>query len=711
MAELSPARPAVNRSGAFGAAGLTLDGGIGLPHFQWTPQLERSNVAYLTSPLKWCVGVVFRHWFTISARARWGQSRIVAPLYDRAFTMSQHYARTSRPNDLASRLDTGFRAAIVTALANSIGDVAAKVDPLIKSAANPKFGDFQANFAMALAKSLGKNPREVAQAVIDAAPQSLRDLCEPFEIAGPGFVNVRLRPEALAAALTAMDSPALGVSNANNSHTVAVDLCGVNVAKQMHVGHLRATIIGDTIARLFERLGWKVHRQNHLGDWGLPIAMTLAALRRAKVDIARVTLDDLNTAYRNAQAQGRDDAPGLAAAHATGAGPHRIAELEAQHEGAAAALADAHDTLRRLQSGDAAVVADWQKLIDVTMREVYETAQLLGVDLKDEHNRGESFFRDRLAPTVDAFVTANLAVRDAGALIVRFEGRERPLLIQKSDGTSLYATTDLAAARYRIQDLGAELVVYCVDARQRDHFKDVFDAVALIGWTKRSGGDDAALVHVPFGAVLGADKRPLKTRSGENFTLKALLDEAIARGRREVHARAAVADSPTASLSHTELDAIGQAVGVAAIKYADLSSDVGRDYVFDLDRMVSFEGDTGPYAQYAHARIAGILAKAAALGATSGAIVITTAEERALALNLLRYGSAIEDAAVQLAPNRIAAFIFELANTFNAFYQACPVLRGGDESTRASRLHLCDLTRRVLADALSIMAIVAPPRM
>ena len=438
--------------------------------------------------------------------------------------------------------------------------------------------------------------------------------------------------------------------------------------------------------------------------------MTLAAVRRAKTDINRVTLDDLNTAYRNAQMQGRDDEAGLTAARATGVGPHRIAELEAQHEGASAALRDAHDTLRRLQSGDPAVVADWQKLIDVTMREVYETAHVLGVDLKPEHNRGESFFRDRLSPAVEEFVQANLAVRDDGALVVRFADRERPLLIQKSDGTSLYATTDLAAARYRVQDLGAELVVYCVDARQRDHFRDVFDAVRLIGWTTRADNSQASLVHVPFGAVLGADKRPLKTRSGENFTLKALLDEAVARGRHEVRSRAAVPDAPTSGMSSAELDAIGEAVGIAAIKYADLSSDVGRDYVFDLDRMVSFEGDTGPYAQYAHARISGILAKAGENGATSP-IVIGALEERALALNLLRYPGAIEDAAAQLAPNRLAAFIYELANTFNAFYQSCPVLRGVDDATRHSRLRLCDLTRRVLADALSIMAITAPARM
>jgi len=611
-----------------------------------------------------------------------------------------------RIHDLVGRIDALVRQALVGAL----GDIGAASDPVLKSSANSKFGDFQANCAMGLAKTLGVNPRAVAQQIIDNAPQALRDMCQSLEIAGPGFVNIRLLPETIASALTAMDEPNLGMSSAHQSRRVAVDLCGVNVAKQMHVGHLRATIIGDTIARLYERLGWKVFRQNHLGDWGLPIAMTLAALRRAKVDINHVTLDDLNTAYRTAQAQGRDDEPGLAAARATGVGPHRIAELQTQHEGASAALKDAHETLRRLQSGDIEVVADWQKLIDVTMREVFETAAILGVNLQTEHSRGESFFRDRLGATVDAFVQANLAVRDDGALIVRFADRERPLLIQKSDGASLYATTDLAAVRYRIQDLGAELIVYCVDARQRDHFRDVFDAVRLIGWTKRSDGSDAALVHVPFGAVLGADKRPLKTRSGENFTLKALLDEAIARGRREVHARAAIADSPTAAMTKLELDAIGQAVGIAAIKYADLSSDVGRDYVFDLDRMVSFEGDTGPYAQYAYARISGLMAKAGE-DSTTSPIIIQAPEERALALNLLRYPAAIEDAAAHLAPNRLAAFVYELANTFNTFYQSCPVLRSADDSTRRSRLRLCDITRRVIADALSIMGITAPPRM
>ncbi|NBX35827.1 MAG: arginine--tRNA ligase [Planctomycetes bacterium] len=607
---------------------------------------------------------------------------------------------------LPAKLDAALRSALVSAL----GEAGAAADPALKAATQPRFGDFQANFAMGLAKSLGRNPRELAQEVLAAGAAALEPLCEKLEVAGPGFVNISLRPSIIADALQEMDNDTLGVPTPGRGRRVAVDLCGVNVAKQLHVGHLRASIIGDSMARLHERLGWTVFRQNHLGDWGLPIAMTLASLERAAVDLSRITLDDLNRAYRRAQAEGRDDEAGLAAARETHAGPHRIAELEAQHEGASALLAHTHETLRRLQGGDQATVAAWQRLIAVTMREVFETAATLGVLLDDTHSRGESFFRDQLAPTVDAFVQAGLAERDQGALIVRFADRERPLLIQKSDGTSLYATTDLAAAHYRIAKLGAERVIYCVDARQRDHFRDVFDAIHAIGWDRLPSGRTAEMIHVAFGAVLGADKRPLKTRSGENFTLKALLDEAVGRGQREVRARAQQPDAPTAGLQPAELDAIGQAVGIAAIKYADLSSDVSRDYVFDLDRMVSFEGETGPYAQYAHARITGILAKAGA-SSTAAPLRLAAAEERALALMLLRYAAAVQDAAEQCAPNRLAAFIFELANAFNAFYQSCPVIKEPDAVLRASRLRLCDITRRVIADALSLLGIAAPDRM
>ncbi len=610
--------------------------------------------------------------------------------------------------DPAERLARALRSAIAAAT----GLAPEACDPQVRPGTNPQFGDFQANFAMALAKQLGANPRQLAADVL--AKADLAGIAERTEVAGPGFVNVHLAASALADAIDAFDTPALGIAPSTDRHAVTVDLCGVNVAKQMHVGHLRATIIGDTIARVHERLGRKVWRENHLGDWGLPIAMTLAALRRAGADLGRITLEDLNRAYRAAQLEGRDDHAGLVAARATHAGPHRVAELEAQNAGAALAQEDARATLVRLQSGEQALVDDWQRIIDCTMREVFETADVLGVHLTERHSRGESFFRERLGPVVEAFVKAGLGTEDDGAIVVRYPDRERPMLIRKRDGGFLYATTDLAACRFRVQDLGSDLVVYVVDARQRDHFKDVFDAVRMAGWDRLPDGTQARLVHVPFGSVLGPDRKPLKTRSGENFTLKALLDEAIERGTREVRARSAAPDSPTAGMAEDELAAIGRAVGIAAVKYADLGSDVTRDYVFDLDRMVSFEGDTGPYLQYAHARIAGILGKALDAAAHAPArprAAVGEPAERQLALAILRYPQVVRDVAEHNDPSRLCAYLHSLATGFNAFYQQCPVLRCEDAAVRAGRLRLCAVTKHVLRDGLGLLGITAPERM
>jgi arginyl-tRNA synthetase len=280
----------------------------------------------------------------------------------------------------------------------------------------------------------------------------------------------------------------------------------------MHVGHLRATIIGDSLARVFERLGRKVWRENHLGDWGLPIAMTLARLIREGADFSRLTLDDLNRTYRSAQVE--TSTADLDAAREFHCGPHRVAELEVQYEPARVAMENAKKTLLRLQSGDPEVVRLWERLIEVTMEQVYQAARTLNVKVGPENNRGESFFRDRLGGVVEAFVQSGLAKSDKGAMIVPFADRERPLLIQKSDGGFLYATTDLAAVRLRTHELNGSLVVYVVDARQRDHFKDVFDAARLIGWNKTADGQESTLVHLGFGAVLGkpANAALLKSR-------------------------------------------------------------------------------------------------------------------------------------------------------------------------------------------------------
>ncbi len=587
------------------------------------------------------------------------------------------------PADPVAVLDAAFRAAIATVL----GDEHRDADPVVRPSQNPDFGDYPANGVMGLAKRLRRNPRELAAEVAGAAAEALSAIAEPPEVAGPGFINIRLRPEALGEMLAALDEPGLGIGGEDVSSPTAIDLCGVNIAKRMHVGHLRSTIIGDSLARVLERCGATVFRQNHLGDWGLTIAMVLQELRESGTDLDSVRLDDLDAAYRAAQAKAERD-PGAEAA--------------------------AREALVALQQGDPDLLRDWHKIIDVTMRAVYESFSLLGVRLGPEHNQPESFYRDRLARTVADFVRAGLAEEDEGAVIVRFPDRKRPLIIRKSDGGYLYSTTDLAAVRYRVQELGSRRVIYVVDARQRDHFQDVFDAVRLIGWDRLPDGTLAELCHVAFGSVLGEDRRPLKTRSGENVPLTALLNEAIDRGTAEVRARAARPDSPTHGLPDDELARIGHAVGIGAVKYADLSSDLVRDYVFSLDRMVAFEGNTGPYLQYAHARVCSIFAKAgidpASREIAGAPLRIAEPAEKRLAQTLLRYPGVVREVARTLEPHRLCTFLFEVADAYSAFYETCPVLKAED-SPRRSRLHLCRIARRVHADGLDLLGIEAPQRM
>ena len=605
------------------------------------------------------------------------------------------------------RLEAGLREAI----ARVTGLAVTEADPQLAASRKPEFGDFQANFAMKLGKAREEVPRELASAVVDAL--DLDELIEPPEVAGPGFVNLRLRPSALTAALEAMASSELGVAASTDVHPVVVDMCGVNVSKQLHVGHLRSTIIGDCLARVFEALGRRVHRENHLGDWGLPIAMVLDGLRRSGTTPESVDLTGLDAAYRSAQLEAKADTRGLARAVELGAGPHRIAELEEQNAGARAVQESARSALVRLQGGDAELVAQWRALIRITMTELDTLLGLLHVDASTLTSRGESTYRDRLPDVVDAFVRASLGTEDEGAIVVPFEDRERPLLIRKSDGGFLYATTDLAAIEFRVRELEATEVIYIVDARQRDHFRDVFDAARAIGWDHTPDGAPARLVHRGFGTVLGPDGKPLKTRSGDNVKLRDLVEEAIRRGTAEVTRRATDPSAPTHGLAEAELGAIGHAVGVGAIKYADLSNDLVKDYVFSFDRMITFEGNTGPYLQYSHARICSIFRKAGldADARVEGAVVPSAPEERALALKLLRFGEVVHGVARTLQPHLLCTYLYELANTYSAFYQACPVLQAADEETRTSRLRLCGLTRRVMARGLDLLGIEAPQRM
>ncbi len=581
------------------------------------------------------------------------------------------------------------------------------IDPVVRRAQNPNVADFQANGAMALGKRYGHNPKELAEKIV--AVVDFGEVAETPTVAGPGFINIRISDSALCSLLEELDCDSLGIEVDEDEHSVAIDVCGVNVAKQLHVGHLRSTIIGDAIARMYERVGRTVYRENHLGDWGLPIAMVLEQLLSAEVSLDTLSLDDLNVAYKNAQLVSKDELRGEKTALQMQAGPHRLVEIEEQNTGALAAQRAAKKVLNSLQQGDEKLLCDWQKLIDCTMESVYESLNLLHVKIGPENNRGESFYRDKLGGVVESFVETGLAQKDDGAIVVHFKNRERPMLIKKSDGGFLYATTDLAAIRFRTQELNADRVIYVVDARQRDHFKDLFDAAALIGWNRTPDGAVAEFVHVPFGSVLGEDKKPLKTRSGSNVTLSSLLHEAIERGTREVLARAEDPKSPTHGMNSVDLHTIGRQIGIGAIKYADLSNDLVRDYVFDMDRMVAFEGNTGPYIQYACARISSLIRKGEL--DPNAPFLVCEPQERSLALKLLQYGGVLRDSIQYLEPHRLCTWLYEITECFSAFYQSCPVLKLDDTSLKQSRLRLANVTRRILVDGLDLLGIESPEQM
>ncbi|MAI66958.1 MAG: arginine--tRNA ligase [Phycisphaerae bacterium] len=581
------------------------------------------------------------------------------------------------------------------------------VDPVIRRAQKAEIADFQANGAMALAKKHGQNPKELAELVVGVV--DFENFADCPTVAGPGFINITIKNETLSALVEAMDTHALGVVLDEDPHAVAIDLCGVNVAKQLHVGHLRATIIGDSIARMYERVGRKVFRENHLGDWGLPIAMVLEQLLASGADLDTLSILDLNSAYKNAKLIAKDELRGEKTARAMQAGPHRLIEIEEQNIGAIDAQNKAKKVLNALQQGDGQLLQDWQKLIDCTMASVYQALDLLNVKIGPENNRGESFYRDRLGGVVASFVAKNLAEEDNGATVVRFDDRDRPMLIQKSDGGFLYATTDLAAIQFRTQELKASHVIYVVDSRQRDHFKDLFDGAKLIGWDKTPDGNDSVLAHVPFGQVLGEDKKPLKTRSGSSVTLSSLLEEAIDRGTSEVTKRSKDPASPTHGMCVDDLHTIGRQIGIGAVKYADLSNDLIRDYVFDIDRMVAFEGNTGPYIQYACARISSLIRKGNLQ--KDAPVTIAEPQERALALKLLQYNGVLQDAIAYLEPHRLCTWLYELTEAFSTFYQSCPVLKNEDETIKQSRLRLADLTRRVVVDGLDLLGIESPEKM
>jgi arginyl-tRNA synthetase len=574
--------------------------------------------------------------------------------------------------DPKSELSTRFRAA----LAAAFGDELASTDPLIRPSS---FGDFQANLAMSLARTLGRPPREVAAAIVEHL--EVDDLCERVEVSGPGFVNLTLRSDWIAEQANALAADErLGVAPAAAPETVVVDYSGPNVAKEMHVGHLRSTAIGDALARLLGFLGHRVIRQNHIGDWGAPFGMLIEQLvdMGAAEPGAELSVSDLNLFYQ--QAREKFD------------GDPEFAER-------------ARRRVVALQSGDPTTLALWRELVEESMRHFRAIYQRLGVLLTDDDIDAESRYNPVLPDVVAELEAKGLTEVSQGALCVfppGFTGRDGerlPLIVRTSVGAYTYVTTDLAALRMRVREYDATRMIYVVGSPQALHFSMVFATGCLAGWL-----DGHRAEHAQFGSVLGSDGKMLRTRSGDPIKLVDLLDEADERAAKIVQNRG--------DLDPRTRSTVARAVAMGALKYFDLSFQRERDYVFDWDRMLAFDGNTGPYLQYAVTRIHSIFRKAGIdlQQAASGRVALTEPAERALALRLLGFGEAIETVAVTMEPHRLCTYLFELATTFTDFYEACPVLKA-DEPTRASRLALCALVARTLTLGLDLLGIEVPERM
>jgi arginyl-tRNA synthetase len=576
-----------------------------------------------------------------------------------------------------ARLEELIAARVRDAIARGLEPELADVDPLIRPTQDPRFGDFQANVAMSLAKRLGRKPREVAEAIV--ASLDLAGLAARPEIAGPGFINVRTDDGLLARLVeeASADRTRLGVPPVADSATVVVDYSGPNVAKEMHVGHLRSTVIGDALARVLAFQGHRVIRQNHVGDWGTQFGLLIEHLLEEQAR-GRVPRTGLTEQYRAASA--RDAAEPAFAERAR----RRVVAL---------------------QSGDPETRAAWKRLVDASAEEFDGVYHRLGVQLGLGDIRGESAYNDRLPAVIADLRARGLARESEGALCVFLDGFKTkdgdplPLIVQKSDGGYLYATTDLAALRYRVVELGARRLVYVTDARQRQHFEMVFAAARAAGWVR----DDVRLDHVVFGSVLGEDGRPFKTRSGDTVRLVELLDEAEERAL-------AIVGEKNPELSPDERARVARAVGIGAIKYADLASDRVKDYVFSWTRMLAMDGNTAPYLQYAYARIRSIFRKAGVDSAPAAAVALAAPQERSLALALLGFEGVVDAVARTLEPHRLCTYLYEVATTFSTFYEACPVLQA-DAATRDGRLILCDVTARTLATGLDLLGIETIDRM
>lgn len=564
----------------------------------------------------------------------------------------------------------------ITAALHVLG-APATVSAIVKPSARPEFGDYQANGVMAAAKQLKTNPRELANRLLESL--DLSDMASKVEIAGPGFINIHLNEAWLAQKVATASATA---SSNPEPQTVVVDYSSPNLAKEMHVGHLRSSIIGDAVARVLAWQGHQVIRQNHVGDWGTQFGMLIAHMESLQAQSGELSMQlaDLEGFYRAAKRR-FDDEPDFAET--------------------------ARNYVVKLQSGDAKCLALWQQFIDISLQHCEEAYQRLGVQLTREDVRAESTYNDDLAPVIADLQAAGLVREDQGAQCVfldEFKNKDdsiTPIIVQKSDGGYLYATTDLAAIRYRSNVLQADRVLYFTDVRQSLHFKQIFTLAYKAGFAP----EHLSLEHMPFGTMLGEDGKPFKTRTGGTVKLVDLLNEAEERAF-------ALVSSKNPDLDEAERHVIAKKVGIGAVKYADLSKNRSSDYMFSWDSMLSFEGNTAPYLQYAYTRIQSIFRKVEGGVAESAPLQLNEAAERTLAVKLLQFIEATDAVARDGMPNHLCMYLYELAGNFMSFYEACPILKEGvAPEVRESRLQLAKQTANTLQTGLDLLGIEVMERM
>ncbi|MFE6813640.1 arginine--tRNA ligase [Streptomyces sp. NPDC057677] len=573
---------------------------------------------------------------------------------------------------------------------------AGSADPLLRRSDR---ADFQANGILALAKRLKGNPRELATQVVAAIPEN--DVLKEIEVSGPGFLNITVTDAAIVRTLAARAADArLGVPFNESAGTTVIDYAQPNVAKEMHVGHLRSAVIGAAMVEILEFTGESVVRRHHIGDWGTQFGMLIQyliehphELDHKAEDGAEVSgeeaMSNLNRLYKASRALFDSDEEFKTRARA------RVVDL---------------------QAGEEQTLALWQRFVDESKIYFYSVFDKLDMDIRDGDVVGESGYNDMLVETCRILEESGVAVRSEGALCVFFDdvkgpdGNPTPLIVQKSDGGFGYAATDLSAIRDRVQNLKATSLLYVVDARQSLHFKMVFETARRAGWLN----EDVKAVQLAFGTVLGKDGKPFKTREGETVRLVDLLDEAVDRATSVVRGKADdyLAKNGEALLTESEIVENGQYVGIGAVKYADLSTSAARDYKFDLDQMVSLNGDTSVYVQYAYARVKSIFGKAGDRTPLAHPELELAPAERALGLHLDQFGEVIEETAAEYAPHKLAAYLYQLASLFTTFYSECPVIKPAPAQDIAeNRLFLCDLTARTLHQGMALLGIRTPERL